>query len=152
MPIKKLLIESRKHLALLCIFLLNEDPFFPANTIFLQTWECDPGASFVYCPPSAFAKVFFTPHEKPSPGFLVLSFWPLATHHRAGIVLSWAGHGVVLMLCSCRGISVGQNMTTLLLLCESHHPKSQFPGNFLQYVCTLIVVTYFRQSRSILVS
>ena len=70
MPIKKsLLIESRKHLALLCIFPLNEDPFFSANTnflqtiFFLQTWECDPSASFVYCPPSAFAKVFFTPHE-----------------------------------------------------------------------------------------
>ena len=65
---KSLLIESRKHLALLCIFPLNEDPFFLQTRIFLQTnflqtWECDPSAGFVYCPPSAFAKVFFTPHE-----------------------------------------------------------------------------------------
>ena len=100
MPIKRIITNREQETFSTSMhFSVKWGPFFSANTNFLQTiFFANLGmwpriASFVYCPPSAFAKVFFTPHEKPSPGFLVLSFWPLATHHRAGIVLSWAGHG-----------------------------------------------------------
>ena len=69
--------------------------FFFAN---LGMW---PQCKFCVLSALCFCESVFHSPWKPGPGFYFL-VWPLATQHRAGIVLSWAGHGG----CFCMILSI----------------------------------------------